>query len=119
MKSLPSERPLKRLQDIVENCDRIMHYTNGLRAQTYAPNTITVDAVERCLQRISEAAMKLGDYLDEAYPDVPWKKMRAMGNILRHRYEEVMAEITWQTATVEVPRFRTCALLEIERLSRS
>lgn len=116
---MPSERPLKRLQDIVENCNRVLQYTDGLTAQTYATNVMTSDAVERCLQRISEAAMKLGGYLDTTYPDVPWKKMRAMGNVLRHRYEEVMAEITWRTATVEVPRFRASALLEIERLSRS
>lgn len=37
----------------------------------YARDQRTKDAVERCLQRISEAAYKLGAYIDALYPEAP------------------------------------------------
>jgi len=68
---MPSNRPVERLTDIVRNCDSILEYTTGLDLDGYmdAPQMLR-DAVERCFQRISEAAYKLGDYLDSLYPDV-------------------------------------------------
>jgi uncharacterized protein with HEPN domain len=47
----------------------------------------TYDAVERCLERISEAAAKLGDLAPALMPDQPWQEIRALGNRLRHEYE--------------------------------
>jgi uncharacterized protein with HEPN domain len=57
---LPSNRPLQRLHDIAANIDRILAYTAGLLAEEFAADDRTQDAVERCLQRLPEAAVKLG-----------------------------------------------------------
>ena len=46
----------------------------------------TYDAVERCLERISEPAAKLGNLAPAWMPDQPWQKIGALGNRLRHRY---------------------------------
>jgi uncharacterized protein with HEPN domain len=45
--------------------------------------------VERCLERISEAAKKLDDQAAMLIPDQPWDKIRAFGNVLRHEYDEI------------------------------
>jgi uncharacterized protein with HEPN domain len=47
--------------------------------EAYFADEKTIDAVERCLQRISEAAYRLGPYLDDIYPDAPWKEARGIG----------------------------------------
>ena len=82
----------------------------------YAADEKTIDAVERCLQRISEAAQKLGTYLDELYPDAPWKAARGIGNILRHKYDEVTDDLIWTAIETHLHKLRTAALQEIERL---
>lgn len=46
-------------------------------------------AVERCLERICEAAAKLGDMAAHLMPDQPWQKIRSFGNVLRHAYDEI------------------------------
>jgi uncharacterized protein with HEPN domain len=51
----------------------------------------TCDAVERCLERISEAAAKLGDLAPILMPEQPWPKIRALGNRLRHEYDAIRA----------------------------
>ena len=56
---MPSERPARRLRDVVANIERIKCYCAGL------------DAVERCLARISEAAVKLGPTAEAVCPGQP------------------------------------------------
>jgi uncharacterized protein with HEPN domain len=81
---LPSEKPVRRLEDIIENARAIQRYTAGLNGETFARDDKTYDAVERCLERISEAAFKLGDLASVLMPDQPWQEIRALGNRLRH-----------------------------------
>ncbi len=117
---MPSNRPVARLQDVIANCDRIAAHTRGIAdAATYGADSKTVDAVERCLQRISEAAIKLGADLDARYPDAPWREVRGIGNILRHRYEDIMDDLIWHSVQHDVPRLRASAMQEIERLENS
>jgi len=49
----------------------------------------TYDAVERCLERISEGAAKLGETAAVLVPGQPWQKIRALGNRLRHEYDVI------------------------------
>jgi uncharacterized protein with HEPN domain len=58
---LPSEKPARRLLDIVENGQAILRYTAGMDPVDFAQNRLVYDAVERCLERISEAVVKLGE----------------------------------------------------------
>jgi len=57
---MPSSRPIDRLRDIMANCERIERHIAGMKFAAYSRDEKTRDAVERCLQRISEAACKLG-----------------------------------------------------------
>jgi len=85
----------------------------------YFTDEKTIDAVERCLQRISEAAYKLGSYLDDIYPDAPWKNARGVGNILQHKYDQVTEDLIWASIEEDIPRLRKRALREIGRLKKS
>lgn len=118
MPSMPSSHPVQRLEDVVRNCDNILNYMAGLDLDGYmaAPQMMR-DAVERCFMRISEAACKLGDYLDNIYPDVDWEGARGVGNILRHQYDEVENPTIYWAAVEDVPKLRQSALDELARLS--
>ena len=115
---MPSSQPTARLNDVIANCDRILQHVTGHTLETYVADSKTVDAVERCLQRISEAAVKLGDSLDARYPDAPWREARGIGNILRHRYEDIMDDLIWESVQHDVPRLRASAVAEMGRLDR-
>lgn len=79
----------------------------------------TRDAVERCLERISEAAAKLGDEASEIVPGQPWPEIRALGNRLRHEYDRVRIERLWTIIVEELPSL--CAACEdgLRRLGRA
>jgi uncharacterized protein with HEPN domain len=58
----------------------------------------TRDAVERCLERICEAAHRLGGRAAQLMPNQPWSDIRRMGNRLRHAYDRLDLDIVWNTA---------------------
>jgi uncharacterized protein with HEPN domain len=116
---LPSSKILDRLGDIVENCERIGRHVAGMSREAYLADEKTIDAVEKCLQRISEAASRLGPYVDDIYPGAPWKDARGIGNILRHKYDQVTEDLIWASIRGDIPRLRKSALQEIERLKKS
>jgi uncharacterized protein with HEPN domain len=92
---LPSDKPLFRLADVLENIDRIREYTRDHTFDSFVRDPKSQDAVERCLLRISEAARKLQGIAEILVPDQPWSDIRAVGNVLRHEYDAVNPNVIW------------------------
>ena len=76
----------------------------------------TSDAVERCLERISEAAAKLGDFAAVLMPGQPWPQIRALGNRLRHEYDAISARRLWDVIKTDLPGLCAACQAEAERL---
>jgi uncharacterized protein with HEPN domain len=83
------------LEDIIENAEAIQLYTAGMNEAAFREDRKTYDAVERCLERISEAAAKLGDLATTLVPGQPWQEIRALGNRLRHEYDAIREDRLW------------------------
>lgn len=56
---------------------------------------MTRDGVERCIERVREAAVQLGDRAEVLMPGQPWGRIRGMGNRLHHAYEQIDVDIAW------------------------
>jgi uncharacterized protein with HEPN domain len=76
---VPSKNPIQRLEDILENIALIEEFTAGMDLRSFTQDRKTSNAVERCLERISEAARKLGDVAETLCPEMPWPQLRAVG----------------------------------------
>ena len=100
---MPSSKPAQRLLDIIENGEAIASYIAGFDEAAFTNDRKTRDAVEHCLQRITEAAMKLDEQAADLMPGYPWKKFRGLGNRLRHDYDTIEIPPIWRIATLELP----------------
>jgi uncharacterized protein with HEPN domain len=70
---VPSKHdPAASLADILENLERIEGYVAGMNREAFGGDTLRRDAVERCLERICEAAFRLGQKAAELAPSQPW-----------------------------------------------
>jgi len=56
-------------------------------------------AVEHALLIIAEASKHIPDDLKAARPEVPWQKIHGLGNMLRHEYRRIDADILWSVVT--------------------
>ena len=107
---MPSERPASRLEDILENAQAVLRYTAGMDLAAFEADRRTYDAVERCLERISEGAAKLGETASVLVPGQPWQKIRALGNRLRHEYDAIREDRLWDIVQNDLPAL--CAACE-------
>ena len=105
--SLPSSRPKTRFLDIAENAQAILEYTAGMDRASFEKDRRTRDATERCLSRISEAAVKLGAQAETMLPQHPWRQIRDLGNIIRHVYDYLDGEIVWAIVVEHLPALLT------------
>ena len=91
------------LTDIVENAERIARYLDGMDRAGFGLDGLTRDAVERCIERVCEAAHRLGAAAETLMPAQPWGDIRGMGNRLRHAYDRIEPDIIWNTAHQRIP----------------
>lgn len=104
------------LQDIIDNIARIERYVGELGEDELLQDVMRYDAVERCLERICEAAHRLGDDAAKLMPDQPWQDIRGMGNRLRHAYDQMDMAIVWRVVTQRLPDLKADAVQALERL---
>jgi uncharacterized protein with HEPN domain len=114
---MPSKHdPADCLADIVENAERVESYIAGMDRMAFELNGLVRDAVERCIERICEAAYRLGGQAEELVPNQPWGQIRGMGNRLRHAYDRVDLAVVWETARYRLPPLVEGALEALKRL---
>jgi uncharacterized protein with HEPN domain len=105
------ERVRDWLQDVIDNSDWIAGYVTGLDFDRFMSDRKTRDAVERCLERIIEASVRLGpERIEKIAPGLPLHKVRGLGNVLRHSYETVEPRLIWDTATEDLPSLRAACV---------
>jgi uncharacterized protein with HEPN domain len=108
-----------RLQDILDAAAKIARYTDGFDFETFAADDRTADAVTRNLEIIGEAARSIPGSVRARHPDVPWRLMRDMRNVLIHDYPGVDLEVVWRTINDDLPPTlaRLREILALERAS--
>ncbi len=104
------------LEDILDNIARIEGYTADLDRNALEQDSLRRDAVERCLERICEAAHRLGDRAASQMRGHAWEDIRGMGNRPRHAYDQIDLTIVWHVVTERLPRLKTDAARALQRL---
>ena len=101
---------LGRLRDVLEASRLIASYVKDTAEADFRADKQKQDAVVRRIEIIGEATAHLSEETRRAVPELPFRKMRGMRNIVAHDYANVDLNIVWQVATVHVPK--VCAVLE-------
>ncbi len=104
------------LEDIIDNVAPIEIYVAELNEEGLSHDMLRYDAVERCLERICEAAHRLGDAAATLMPRQSWQDIRGLGNRLRHAYDHVDLAIVWKVVTERLPELKADAVQALEAL---
>lgn len=99
--------------------DRIATYTAGGRDVFFA-DTRTQDAVIRNLEVIGQAVRDLGpDPLYAQAPDIPWKQIAGLRNVLAHQYLGVDLDLVWNVVKEHLPRLSEAVDMALKALPDS
>jgi uncharacterized protein with HEPN domain len=107
---LPFRDAEQHLRDILESINSIETFLGDMDFDVYRGDLKTKSAVERQLQIITEASVRLGEDGDRLCPGVDWKGFRGMGNVLRHGYHRIDDKVVWDTVKDELPPVKSAVL---------
>jgi uncharacterized protein with HEPN domain len=92
-----------RVRDILAAVGAIADYTDGMTYASFVADGRTIDAVVRNLMTMGESIRWIPEPILDAYPDVPWRLMRGVRNVVVHEYFGVDPSILWETVRGDLP----------------
>ena len=100
------------LLDILNSSVQAVEYLNESTLEEFLHETLRQDAVIRRIEIIGEAAGKISQEMIAAHPELPWREMKLMRNLLIHEYADVDIHEVWRTVKTDLPPLIT-ALTEL------
>lgn len=97
-----NNRDAGSLWDMVNAIRRIQEFTANLTYEAYLDSALIQSAVERQFEILGEAARRLSNEFRQAHPEIDWRRIIGLRNILIHRYDEIRQQTIWTTVVSEL-----------------
>jgi len=110
-----SKRSLRiYLLDIMEEIERIEKFFSSIKSEEdLKTNDVVFYATLKALENIGEAIKHIPNEIREMYPEIPWKQIVALRNILVHEYFGISYSIIYDIAINELPLLKN-AIIQIQ-----
>jgi uncharacterized protein with HEPN domain len=95
------------LKDILEGISRIEEYKAGKTQREFLQDHLVQDAVMRRLEVIGEATKNIPEDMRANYPDVPWRQIAGLRDVLIHGYFGVNLGRVWLVVENDLPRLKS------------
>lgn len=106
---------LEYLKHIRDECEYLIEKSEVLTREKFIDDETLNRAFVRSLEIIGEAAKKTSDEFKQKYPDVNWKEMAGMRDVLIHGYFGINYNIVWDVVVNHIPSL----LNKIEEIIKS
>lgn len=89
--------------DILKAMQLIQEFIKDMDQSAFENDLKTQSAVIRQLEIIGEATKRLSDEFRDKNPDIPWRKIAGMCDILIHAYDHVDIQEVWNASMISIP----------------
>lgn len=94
------------LDDLLESIHLIEEYVGGLDEIAFEGDQQIQDSVIRRLEIIGEAVKHLPEEIKSEYPQIPWKEIGGLRDVLTHEYFGVSIPRVWKVIIEDLPKLK-------------
>lgn len=91
------------LVDMLESAKIALDYVLGKSWDEFSEDMQCQDAVVRRIEIIGEAARRLSQETRDQHPQIPWREITSMRNLVIHEYDVVDIGQVWDTIQNKIP----------------
>ena len=93
------------IEDIVNQLLKIRKFVRpGTTFEEFQHDEMLLYACIRALEIMGEAAKQVPAEVRQRYPQIPWRQIAGMRDVLIHAYVGVDARVVWKTITENLPQ---------------
>ncbi|MFZ1413444.1 MAG: HepT-like ribonuclease domain-containing protein [Defluviicoccus sp.] len=104
------QRVRDRFKHMLSAISAIERLTTDTTLSAYSADADRVAAVERYFEKLSEASRHLPAMLTARHPEIPWRSVADLGNVLRHAYDQVSDQRLWLVITDDLPVLKVAVI---------
>jgi len=91
------------LVDSLESAKIALDYVAGKSWDDFYDDMQCQDAVLRRVEIIGETAKHISPQTQKKYPQIPWRELRVLRNLVTHKYDAVDINQVWDTTQKRLP----------------
>jgi uncharacterized protein with HEPN domain len=99
----PEGRDRAYLWDMLQAAEEAGELCRGFSFDTVEGDRRTLLALERLMELIGEAARRVSEEFQEEHPEIPWRKLIGLRNVLAHEYARIDHRRLFFAATEDAP----------------
>ena len=101
------------LQKILKEISIVNDMTDRYTREEFLDDDIIQRAIAMTIINIGELTTVFPENFKQAYPQIPWRKIKGLRNIVAHKYEIIDFEDVWETAITSIPELQNylCEIL--------
>lgn len=104
-------RDQESLIDIAKAIQSILRYTKGIDQSALETNDEKLSAILYQIAIIGEATKRISPLFRQKHPEIPWREMAGIRNVIIHEYDQLDFEIIWSVIETKLPEI--LSLIEI------
>jgi uncharacterized protein with HEPN domain len=101
----------------LDSIEKIQNFIKGVDFEGFKKDDKTKFAVIRALEIIGEATKHISEEFRKKYPEIPWKDMAGMRDVLIHDYFGIDEETVWRTVKEKIPNLKPSIEKILSKLS--
>lgn len=99
----PEEGDAAHLWDMLKAARDGLSFAKGLSLDQFMANELVRLATERELEIIGEAGRRISETFRKQHPEIPWKDIVGLRNVISHQYDKIDYPRIYDAVTRELP----------------
>ncbi len=94
------------IEHILQCIEHLEQYLSGITKKQFLESIQLQDSIIRRIEIMGEAVKNIPKHVKDRYPDIAWKEIAGMRDILIHEYFGVDLGLTWKVAKKDIQQLK-------------